>query len=138
LKEIERALGTSSLPGVLAQEYGRLPKVSIDYGVMEKTEKALMVEADFEWDDVGSWTAAADRRAKDPQGNAMDGKVVGVETKDSLVLSSDPGHLVAVLGLEGVVVIHTPDATLVCPKGRAEELKKLVEEIRKQGHENHL
>jgi mannose-1-phosphate guanylyltransferase len=138
LKEIEGALGTSRLPGVLAREYGRLPKVSIDYGVMEKAGKVLMVEADFEWDDVGSWTAAADRRAKDPQGNAMDGKVVGVETKDSLVLSSDPGHLVAVLGLEGFVVVHTPDATLVCPKGRAEELKKLVEEVRKQGYENHL
>ena len=138
LAEIEKALGTSRLPSVLSQEYAKLKRVSIDYGVMEKAGQVLMVEADFEWDDVGSWSAAADRRAKDEAGNAVDGKVLAVETRDSLVLSSDPDHLVGVLGLEGFVVVHTPDATLVCPKGRAEELKKLVEQIQARGLEKHL
>ena len=138
LLEIGKALGTSKLPGVMAREYTRMPKISIDYGVMEKAERVLMVEADFQWDDVGSWAAAAERRGKDQQGNSIEGKCVSTDTKDSLVLSTDPNHLVAVHGLEGFVVVHTPDATLVCPKGKAEDLKKLVEEIRQKGHEKHL
>ncbi|MBI3857616.1 MAG: NTP transferase domain-containing protein [Planctomycetes bacterium] len=138
LKEIEGALGTSRLPSVLTREYAKLKRVSIDYGVMEKAGQVLMIEPDFEWDDVGSWSAAADRRPKDAAGNAVDGKVLAVETRDSLVLSSDPNHLVGVLGLDGYVVVHTPDATLVCPKSRSEELKKLVEQIQAKGQEKHL
>lgn len=138
LREIGGALGTSRLPLTLAREYSRIQRVSIDYGVMEKAERVLMVEAGFEWDDVGSWAAAAERRGKDPAGNSVEGKCVSVDTKNSLVLSTNPNHLVAVLGLEGFVVVHTPDATLVCPKGRAEDLKKLVEEIRQKGHEKFL
>lgn len=138
LKQIEGALGTSSLPSVLSREYGKLERISIDYGVMEKADPVLMLEADFEWDDVGSWSAAADRRAQDAAGNALEGKVLAVDSKNSLVLSSDPNHLVGVLGLEGFVVVHTPDATLVCPKDRAEDLKKLVEEVRAKGLDRHL
>jgi mannose-1-phosphate guanylyltransferase len=138
LKEIEAALGTSKLPSVLSREYGKLKRVSIDFGVMEKAAQVVMIEPDFEWDDVGSWSAAADRRAKDEAGNAVDGKVLAIDSKDSLVLSSDPNHLVGVLGLEGYVVVHTPDATLVCPKNRSEELKKLIEQIQAKGLEKHL
>lgn len=138
LREIGDALGTPRFPMALARAYSGIERVSIDYGVMEKAERVLMVEAPFEWDDVGSWAAAAERRGKDHAGNSLEGKCVSVETKDSLVLSSDPQHLVAVLGLEGYVVVHTADATLVCPKARAGDLKKLVEEIRQKGHEKHL
>jgi len=138
LKEIGAALGTSRLPSTLSREYGKIQRISIDYGVMEKADPVLMVETDFEWDDVGSWSAAAERRSKDGAGNAVEGRVLAVETKNSLVLSSDPEHLVGVLGLEGFVVVHTPDATLVCPKDRADDLKKLVEEIRAKGHDQHL
>ena len=138
LREIGGALGTSRLPATLAREYAKIQRISIDYGVMEKAERVLMVETDFEWDDVGSWSAAADRRARDGAQNALDGKVLAVETKNTLVVSSDPEHLVGVLGLDGFVVVHTPDATLVCPKDRADDLKKLVEDIRAKGHDRHL
>ncbi len=138
LREIRAALGTSRLPEVLERVYAGLPRVSIDYGVMEKAERVVMLEAGFEWDDVGSWAAALARRPKDAAGNALEGTCVAADTRGSLVLSSDPGHLVAVLGLEGFVVVHTPDATLVCPKDRSDDLKKLVEEIRRRGLESHL
>ncbi len=138
LREIEGALDRPDFPMVLAREYSRIERISIDYGVMEKAERVLMVEAQFEWDDLGSWAAAAERRGRDHSGNCVEGKCVHVDTKDSLVISSDPDHLVAVLGLEGYVVVHTADATLVCPKARAGDLKKLVEEIRRGGHEKHL
>ncbi|HZE98376.1 MAG TPA: mannose-1-phosphate guanylyltransferase [Planctomycetota bacterium] len=138
LKEIGAALGTSRLPSTLSREYGKIQRISIDYGVMEKADSVLMIETDFEWDDVGSWSAAADRRSKDAGGNAVEGRVLAIDTKDSLVLSSDPEHLVGVLGLEGYVVVHTPDATLVCPRNRADDLKKLVDEIRAKGLDRHL
>ncbi len=138
LREIAGAMGTNHFSLTLAREYSRVERISIDYGVLEKAERVLMVEAAFEWDDVGSWAAAADRRGKDPAGNSVEGKCVPVDTKDSLLLSAEPDHLLAVLGLEGFVVVHTKDATLVCPRGRSEELKKLVDEIRARGHEKHL
>ena len=138
LKQIRGMLGKSGLPLLLAREYGNIQRTSIDYGIMEKAENVLMVEADFQWDDVGSWAAAAERRGKDPSGNAVEGKCVPVETKNSLILSSDPEHLVAVLGLEGFVVVHTRDVTLVCPKDKADDLKKLVDEVRQKGHDKHL
>ena len=138
LKAIGEELGTSRLPMTLAREYARLQRVSIDYGVMEKAEKVLMMEAEFGWDDVGSWAAAAERRGKDASGNALEGKCVPVETRDSLIISAEDDHLVATLGLEGFVVVHTKDATLVCPKNKADELKKLVEAIREKGHEKYL
>ncbi|MBI2930089.1 MAG: mannose-1-phosphate guanylyltransferase [Planctomycetes bacterium] len=138
LLAIQAALGTSRLPDILAERYARIPKISIDYGVMEKAQRVVMVEADFEWDDVGSWIAVADHREKDADGNAVDALSVPIDTRDSFVVSSDDRHLIATLGLEGVVVVHTRDATLVCPKERAEDLKKLIEAIRAKGLEKYL
>ena len=137
-REVGEALGTPNFPMVLSRAYSGMQRISIDYGVLEKAGRVLMVEAPFEWDDVGSWAAAAERRGKDSSGNAVEGKCVAVDTKDSLILSTDPRHLVGVVGLEGCVVVHTPDATLVCPKSRAGDVKKLVEEIRRRGYEEHL
>jgi mannose-1-phosphate guanylyltransferase len=135
LREIRGAVGTPRFAETLDRVYPTLPKISIDFGVMVHAENVLMVEAGFEWDDVGSWAAAAARRPHDAAGNALDPSCVAVEVKDSLVVSSDPAHVVGVLGLEGVVVVHTPDATLVCPKSRSEDLKLLVEELRRKGRD---
>ncbi len=133
LTTIRAALGTSRLPEVLAQAYGRMKKVSIDYGVMEKTDRALMIDAAFEWDDVGSWKAVSQYRPKDEQGNAFEALAAAVDTKDTYIASSDTGHLIGVVGLDGYVVVHTKDATLVCPKERSEDLKKLIDAIRAKG-----
>lgn len=145
LGEIERQL--PALSGALSRikddrtleaEYAKLTRISIDYGVMEKAARVLMVEAGFDWDDVGSWAAAAARRDKDAQGNTLEGAAAAVESRDTLVVSAEAGHVVAALGLDGFVVVHTKDATLVCPKGRADELKKVVEELKRKGFEKHL
>jgi len=97
-----------------------------------------MVEADFEWDDVGSWKSVAAYRPTDADGNSLEGLAAAVETKGAYVVSTEDGHLVATLGLEDVVVVHTKDATLVCPKSRSEDLKKLVDAIRAKGLERFL
>jgi mannose-1-phosphate guanylyltransferase len=135
LATIRGALGT---PAVLAECYPRMPKISIDFGVMEKATRVVMVEADFEWDDVGSWRSVAAYRPKDADGNATEGTVATVDTKDAVVVSTEAGHLVATLGLSDVVVVHTKDATLVCPKSRSEDLKKLVDALRAKGLERYL
>lgn len=132
LEEIARHFGTSRLPAVLAQEFPRMSRISIDYGVMEKAEEVVMIEADFEWDDVGTWKAAAARRS-----SSAEGLTECVDSPDCLVITSED-HLVATLGVEGVVVVHTPDATLVVRKDRTEEVKRIVERLKARGLERLL
>ena len=138
LMGIREALGTSRLPEVLRREFEAMPRISVDHGLMEKAENVLMIEAPFAWDDVGSWSAVADRRPRDGDGNAVEALSSRVDTKNSIIVSSDDKHLIATLGVEGLVVVHTKDATLVCPRDRADELKKLVDKIKSDGHTGHL
>ena len=133
LKKIQAALGTSAFPQVLFHEYGLMAKTSIDYGVMEKAREVRVVRAEFAWDDVGSWTAAAAHRPKDGEGNAIEALAAMVDTKECIIVSSDNAHVIGTIGLRDVVIVHTKDATLVCAKERAEEIRKLVEQIGKQG-----
>ncbi|MBI2899279.1 MAG: NTP transferase domain-containing protein [Planctomycetes bacterium] len=132
LSTIAEAFGTSRLPETLALEFPKMPRISIDYGVMEKAADVVMIETDFDWDDVGSWRAAAARRP-----TPTEGLTECVDSPDCLVLSTDD-HLVATLGVEGLVVVHTPDATLVARKDRSEELKRLVERLKARGLEKLL
>ena len=138
LMEIRSALGTTGLPQALAEAFARMPKISVDYGIMEKVSDAVLIEAPFEWDDVGSWSAAGERRPRDAEGNAVEARSSRVDTRDCVIISSDDNHLIATLGVEGLVIVHTRDATLVCPRDRAEDVRKLVDKIRADGHETHL
>ena len=110
--------------------YEAAPAISIDYGIMEHAANVLVVPAGFDWDDVGAWTALARVWGIDAAGNAASGEVVLLESADSVVYSED--GLVAVLGMEGVVVASTGDATLVCPKSMAGDVRRIVEELRKR------
>lgn len=111
-----------------------LPRTSIDYALLEKAENVRVALATFPWDDVGSWRAVERYRESDPDGNVTEGSVVVLESKDSTVLASG-GRWIAGLGLEGLVIIDSDDALLVCPKDRVEELKVLIEKIRDRGGE---
>jgi mannose-1-phosphate guanylyltransferase len=122
--------GGARLAAALASIYPSLKRISVDYGVMEPASRdpSILIAAlplSIEWRDVGSWQAYGGLLASDSGGNAISGEVVMVEGSGNIALSTEPGHLVACLGCEDLVVVHTPDATLVCPKSRAEELKKL-------------
>jgi len=125
IDRIVGAWGTSEQDRIFAAEYSRLEKISIDYAVLEKASDVVVLEADFEWSDVGSWTAITALIEHDAAGNAVrNAPFVGVEAKNCLVQGD--GRLVAVLGLDAVCVIQTRDATLVCPVDRAEDVKKIV------------
>jgi mannose-1-phosphate guanylyltransferase len=118
----------AGLPDALAAVYPGLTKISVDYAVMEKAPNIAVFAAAFDWDDVGEWPALMRHAAPDAAGNVTRGDITLHEAHGNLIIG-EPGHLVALLGVDDLVVVHTPDATLVCPKARAQELKKLLKEV---------
>ncbi|MGB2819386.1 MAG: sugar phosphate nucleotidyltransferase [Phycisphaerae bacterium] len=113
--------------GPLAQAYGALEKISIDYAVMEKAREVLMVELGCEWLDVGSWPALENVTDLDESDNAIVAANTVVMDSSRNVIVSEGDHVLAVLGMEDCIVVHSPDATLVCSRGESQRLKELVE-----------
>jgi mannose-1-phosphate guanylyltransferase / mannose-6-phosphate isomerase len=116
-----------------AEPFAHAPKKSIDYAVMERTKLAAVIPADFGWSDVGSWSTVWDILDHDEAGNATDGSVVMLDSRNSLVRSED-SMLTTVVGLDEVIVISTADAVLVASRAKAEQVKVLVEELKAKNH----
>jgi len=110
--------------------FTQCPSDSIDYAVMEKTDKAVVIPLDANWNDVGSWSALWDVRAKDSRGNALSGDVLALDTENSFIHSEN--KLVAVIGVKGLVVVETDDAVMIAPKDRVQEVKAIVATLKKQ------
>ena len=111
-----------------ADAFDRAPKISIDYAVMERTERAGVLPVGFSWSDIGTWGAIWDASERDPCGNALKGHVEVLDTRGSLVHSD--GVLTTVVGLDGVVVVATPDAVLVTSRARSDAVKDLVGQLK--------
>jgi mannose-1-phosphate guanylyltransferase len=111
--------------------YASLPDISIDHGVMEKASRVAVVPGDFGWSDVGSWTSAWELAPHDAAENALFGQVIAVDTQGSYVRAPE-GKLVAVLGLEDIVVVDTEDALLVMPRSRAQDVRTVVNALKKR------
>jgi mannose-1-phosphate guanylyltransferase / mannose-6-phosphate isomerase len=116
-----------------ADAFARAPKKSIDYAVMERTRRAVVMPADLGWSDIGSWSTVWDVVPHDSAGNATEGPVVLSETRNSLI-RSDESILTTVIGLDDVIVISTTDAVLVVPRAKSERVKELVEQLKAQNH----
>jgi mannose-1-phosphate guanylyltransferase len=101
------------------------PSVSIDHGVMERAAEVALVEAEFEWSDLGNWISLADKLRDDGGGNRARGETLALDS-EGCVLFSDDGGLLAVLGVKDLIVVRAADATLVCPRDRAQEVRRLV------------
>ena len=117
------------LAAALSREYAKLERISVDYAVMEKADNLVAARGDFGWDDVGAWPSAGDHLPHDGTGNAVHGRVETLAAKGGVFVNAQPGHLLAVLGAEDLVVVHTADATLVCTRDAAPGLKPLVKQI---------
>mgnify|MGYP003575117054 CR=1 FL=1 len=117
-------------------KYRGLPSISIDNGVMERSDKAAMVAVGFKWSDVGSWGSLDEVAAKDKAGNVVGGRVIDIGSQRSVVYGDR--RVVATIGLTDMVVVDTPDATLVCPKSRAQDVKRIVDILKQQGAPEHL
>jgi mannose-1-phosphate guanylyltransferase/mannose-6-phosphate isomerase len=133
---LEEIANVSDSPERLAELYGRLPSDSIDYAVMEKLDGISTLPLDCGWSDLGSWEALDEVLPRDEAGNTGRGDRLAVDAHGNL-LFADAGTI-AVLGVEGLVVVRTGDAVLVCPKSRSQEVKKLVSELAARGREDLL
>jgi mannose-1-phosphate guanylyltransferase len=131
LIKLKKYLGTPGWEEALLTGYEAMENVSIDYAVMEKSEKVLMLAGDFGWNDVGSWEAVYQLEPKDEQENCLTGSVLVLDSQGCLVHS--PQKAVGLIGMKDLIVVDTPDALLICPRDRAQEVKKIVEMLEAQG-----
>jgi mannose-1-phosphate guanylyltransferase len=109
---------------------------TIDYGIMERAEDVAVIPVDIGWSDVGDWAALYDLLPANGEGNVVVGPHVGLDTTGCLIHGSR--RLVATIGLENMIVVDTEDALLVCPKERAQEVKKLVDMLKEMGRDEYL
>ena len=112
--------------------YPKLPKVSIDYGVMEKAKNTLVIPGDFSWDDLGSWESVEKYFPEDKEGNILEGKGKLIQSKDCFLLNKDERRLICGINLENLIVVSTKKALLILPKGKGQEIKRLVGELNKK------
>ena len=131
LGRIASGMGTRPLAEVLNEEYVRAPAISIDYGLMEKAENVVALRADFDWNDVGSWEFIRDAYPADDQGNVAVGDHVLIDGSNNTIVSRE--QLVAIVGVDDVVVVEDGGAILVCRRDRVQEVKRVVAELKKRG-----
>lgn len=136
MKDHHAALGravdawdTDRWPAAFAEAYSQVEKISVDYGIMERTDRAAVVEATFNWSDLGGWIAVGDLLPQDGSGNQVRGQTILQDCGGTVVFNGSAERPVICLGLEDMVVAHTDNGVLVCPKGRVEQLKAAVTEL---------
>jgi len=122
---IEKFPKRGSYTSYLKREFPKLPKISVDYAIMEGAKSVLAVKASFPWDDVGSWTALPAHLPTDKKGNTLRGHITALDSQDTLAIA-EGGRQIALLGTKNLVVVDTPDALLVCPKDRVQKVKRLL------------
>lgn len=137
LDRLQAAIGTSAWESVFADAFPQMTSISIDYAVLEHSQHISVVEAPFDWDDVGSWEAMSRLNSIDSNGNTVVGKACLVDSTDCIVRSTDQ-HVVGLLGLENCIVVHTPDATLVANRGDENAVRQLVAALKEQGYDDVL
>ncbi len=135
LKKIEAAIGAPEAHAVLEAEWPNLRRVSIDYGVMEHADRVSVIPVDIGWSDIGSWGALLDVLPRDANENVADGLLLARDARGCYVRSD---RTVAVIGMQDVVIVDTPDVLLVCPRSRAEEVRELVKQLEADGKHLYL
>lgn len=127
LLRIKTAIGTAQEKRIIRSVYAKLGKIPIDKGILEKTERIVMVKSDFPWFDIGSWLTLDRIRLKDKDGNVILGNFVGIDTRDCILVSDRP--LIATIGIQNLVIVATKNAILVCPKERTQDVKQIVTQL---------
>jgi mannose-1-phosphate guanylyltransferase len=137
LEAIVAAWDTPKCDEVFARKFAAITPISIDYAVMEHAIDVAVIEAPFEWDDLGGWQSLARLAGSDENGNTILGKHLGVNTSGTIVRTDDE-HLVVTLGLKDCIVVHTPNATLVASKHDEEQIRQVVKELESRGWKEYL
>ncbi len=132
LEAIGAALGTARAARVLKEVFPTCPSISIDYGVMEKSDRIAVIPADFGWSDVGSFAALPEVRGHDAQGNVSEGETLILDGRNNVVIAQ-AGRPLALIGLDDVIAVDAGDAVLVCHREKAQDVRKAVDELRRRG-----
>ena len=140
LLKISQQWDTSRRQAVLEEVWPTIHPQTIDFGVMEKADQVAVIPArDLQWNDVGSWDSLFDVLEKDPQGNILvGGEHILVDTQNTLILSEMPEKLVATIGVNDLIVIDTGNALLICPREKAQQVRQIVDRLKKEGQDIYL
>nr|WP_273222472.1 mannose-1-phosphate guanylyltransferase [Geosporobacter ferrireducens] len=136
LMVINEAFDRDNCAQVLYEEYAKLQSVSIDYGIMEHAENIYVIPGIFGWDDVGSWTSLERIHDVDEYGNIIRGNIVHLDTKQCIIEGNR--KLIATLGVEDLIIVDTEDATLICAKEKAQQVKDLLKMLKENDAEKYL
>ncbi len=142
LNNILNVIGSQNEKKTVLSEYESMPKISIDYALAEKADNMAVVPGEFFWTDIGDWKEVWENLNKDENGNVIidgdepGGRVMNIDTTEALIHSD--GKLIAVIGIDNIVVVDTKEALLVVSKSRAQSVKKIVEELKKEKAEDLL
>ncbi len=128
LSIIKDSIGTSQQTDIIEKIFPEFPSISIDYGIMEKSDDIYTVPGSFGWDDVGSWLAMERIRKTNEYGNIIDGDVITINTNDSIIIGKN--KMIACVGVKDLVVVDTDDATLICDKSSTNDIKKVIENLK--------
>jgi mannose-1-phosphate guanylyltransferase len=137
LAEVEAVLGTPGYEPTLKRVWPHVAKQTIDYGLMESAEDVAVIPIEIGWSDVGSWASLPELLPADGAGNVVVGQHVGIDTRDTLVFAGNGKRLVATIGVEGLVIVDTEDALLVCARGREQDMRVMVKRL-EQGYDEWL
>jgi len=138
LAQVESTLGTPGYEPTLSRVWPQVARQTIDYGVMEEAGDVVVIPVDIGWSDVGSWASLLELLPVNEEGNIIVGPHVGMDTRDTLVFSRNGKRLVATIGLEGMVIVDTEDALLVCTREREQDVRALVRELEAQNKTDYL
>jgi len=143
MNRLAKTLGTPREKKALQMIYSRCPSISVDYGILEKADNMALIEAQFSWNDVGSWSALKKFLPQDKDGNARilghrpgKGRILFLDSSNCLVRSEE--KLIAVIGLDNMVVVEAGNALLVCPRDRSQDVRKVLQEMQNRGWKEYL
>jgi mannose-1-phosphate guanylyltransferase len=136
LVSIAASIGTDNEYKIIQQLYSKIPSISIDYGVMERSDNVAVIIGDFGWSDVGSWDNLGVLYNVDEAGNVIKGEQVNINTKNCICYAEN--RLIATIGIENMIIVETEDAILVCRKDQAQQVKEVVENLKARGLEQYL
>jgi mannose-1-phosphate guanylyltransferase len=136
LVNLQPSIGTPLFEQNLETTYGLIRGISIDYGVMEKAKRVYVVKGDFGWNDLGSWDEVARLSNNDDEGNHIAGNVIAVHSKNNYIHSGNT--LIAAVGIEDLIIINTDDAILICKKGSSQDVKEIVDHLRRKKMNDYL
>lgn len=133
MMQIAEAIGTPHEDQALREHFEHVDNISIDYAIMENAPNVVVIPASFKWSDVGHWAAIEDVTGTDENNNVVEANTALIDVTNSVLYSTQPKRVIAALGIDNLVIVDTPDALLILPRDRAQDVRALVDLLKKNG-----